>query len=203
MAGGRSNLWRLTGRRPRGRRSRARTANQFKVGEAGGSVHGAHALRGHLAGSEGRWDPTSPAHSLAIATQERIDPEALLQGCCPPKSPRLPEPFLPQKCEHRIVCLALHTRREQPEVTNVVPVAVGHVIRERGQELRRRVRGLDGTLGARVFRHKSDFLTINRPEPVLRDGRPAGVTARIAEELLLASEPLDIDVPPPFVLGGE
>ena len=75
---GRSNLWRLTGRRLRGRRSRARAANQFKVGEAGGSVLGGACSSGPLAARGGRWDPASPAHSLAIATQERIDPEASL-----------------------------------------------------------------------------------------------------------------------------
>ena len=49
-------------------------------------------------------------------------------------------------------------RREQTEVTNVVPVAVGHVVGERGHELGRGVHSLDGTFCARVLRHKSDFL---------------------------------------------
>ena len=83
-------------------------------------------------------------------------------------------------------------RREQTEVTNVVPVAVGHVIGERGQERRRRVGGFDGAFRARVLRHKPDFLTADRPEPVLRDGRSPCVTTRIPEELLLALEPFDV-----------
>ena len=121
-----------------------------------------------------RRHPTSPAHSLAVVVQEWIDPEAFLKGRCPPQSSRLPEPFLPQQREHGIVRLALYTWREQPEVAHVVPVAVGDVVGERGQELRRRVGGLDGTLRARVLRHKPDFLTADRPEPVLRNGRPSG-----------------------------
>ena len=56
---------------------------------------------------------------------------------------------------------------------------------------------------ARVLRHKSDFLTVDRPEPVLRDGRAARIAASIAEELLLTPKPRDVDVPPPFVLRGE
>jgi len=87
------------------------------------------------------------------------------------------------------VCLALHARREETEIPDIVAVAVRHVIGECGQELGRRVRRLDGAFGARVLRHKSDFLTVDRPEPVLRDGRPAGVPARIAEELLLDPSP--------------
>ena len=38
---------------------------------------------------------------------------------------------------------------------------------------------------------------------MLRDGRAAGVPARIAEELHLAPKPLEVNVPPPFVLGCE
>ena len=37
--------------------------------------------------------------------------------------------------------------------------------------------GLDGAFRARVLRHKSDFLTGDRPEPMLRDGRPAALAA--------------------------
>ena len=54
---------------------------------------------GQVAGS-GRWFATTPAHPLAVAVQKRINPEAVLQGGCPPQSPRLPEPFwfLTQMC---------------------------------------------------------------------------------------------------------
>ena len=101
------------------------------------------------------------------------------------------------------MCLALHARREEPEVPNVVPVAVGDMIGERGQELSRRVGGLDGAFGARILRHESDFLTADHAEPVLRDRWVPGVAAGVSEELLLAPKPLDVDVPPPFVLDGE
>ena len=80
-----------------------------QIGEAGGSVRGDSALHGHFAASEGRWDPTSPAHPLAIAVQERIDPKAFLHRRSPTKSSGLSEPFLPQQREHGIVRLALHT----------------------------------------------------------------------------------------------
>ena len=160
-------------------------SKSVQIGEDRGSARGESRLQGTLG-------PVARDESSASAGRrgpKRINPEAFLQGGCPPQSPRLPEPFLPQKCKHRIVCLALHTRREQTEVTNVVPVAVGHVMGERGQERRRRVRGLDGAFRARVLRHKPDFLTADRPEPVLRDGRPSGISARVPQELLLAAEP--------------
>ena len=108
----------------------------------------------------------------------------------PAGSPRL---FGDVDHPHRWAGLRRHSRRGVP----------GHVMGERGQELRRRVRGLDGAFRARVLRHKPDFLTADRPEPVLRDGRPSGISARVPQELLLAAEPVDVDVPPPFVLGGE
>ncbi len=123
-----------------------------------GSARGESRLHGHLGAGESRWHATSPAHPLAVAVQKRINPEAFLQGGCPPQSPRLPEPFLPQQCEDCMVCLALHARGEETEIPDVVPVAVGHVVGERGQELSRRVGGLDGAFRARVLRHKPDFL---------------------------------------------
>ena len=126
--------------------------------EASGSVCRDSRFHGRLWTSWCRWDATSPTHPLAIAVQERIDAEAFLQGCRPPQSPRLPQPFLPQEREDGIVCVALHARREQPEVAHVVPVAVGDVVGERGQELGRGVRSLDGAFGARVLRHKIGFL---------------------------------------------
>ena len=144
----------------------------------------------------GRREPVARDESSASAGRHgpRVDAKASPQRRGPPQSPRLSQPFRPEKREHGIVCLALHARREETEIPDVVPVAVGHVVGERGQELSRRAGDLDGAFRARVLRHKSDFLTGDRPEPVLRDGRPAGVPARIAEELLLASEPLDVDV---------
>ena len=58
----------------------------------------------------GRWFASTPTHSLAVAVQPRINPAAVPQGSGPLQSPRLPEPFLPEKCKHGIVHLALHTR---------------------------------------------------------------------------------------------
>ena len=128
-------------------------------------------FHGHPAASESRWFATTPAHPLAVVVQKRINPEAFLQRRGPPQSPRLSQPFLPEQREHGIVCLALHARREETEIPDIVAVAVRHVIGERGQELGRGVRRLDSAFGARVLRHKSDFLTGDCPEPVLRDGR--------------------------------
>ncbi len=51
---------------------------------------------------------------------------------------------MPQQCEDCMVCLALHARCEETEIPDVVTVAVGDVVGERGQELRWRVGGLDG-----------------------------------------------------------
>ena len=67
-----------------------------------------------------------------------------------------------------------------------MPVAVGDVVGEYGQELDRAACSLEGAFGARVLRHRLDFLTVDRREPVLRDGWPPGVGARVLEELLLA-----------------
>ena len=137
-----------------------------------------------------RWYPTSPTHWLTVAIQEGVDPEALLQGCRPPQRFRFSQSLLPNKRENRIVSLTLHARREQAEVSDVVPVAVGDVIGQDSQELAWRVGGLDYLFRARVLRHESDFLTVNLPEPVLRDRGAAGVAACIFEKLLLASEPV-------------
>ncbi len=146
-------------------------SKSVQIGEGRGSAGGSKSrLHGHLGAGESRWHATSPAHPLAVAVHERVDAKASLQRRGPPQWPRLSQPFLPQQGEDRIVCLALHARREEPEVPNVVPVAVGDVIGERGQELGRGIRSLDGAFGARVLRHKSDFLTGDRPEPVLRVG---------------------------------
>ena len=101
------------------------------------------------------------------------------------------------------MCLALHARREETEIPDVVPVAVGDVIGQCGQELSRRVGGLDRPFRAGVLRQESDFLTIDLAKPVLRDRWASGIVARISEELLLAAESLDVDVPPAFVLRGE
>ena len=84
--------------------------------------------------------PTTPAHPLAVAVQKRVNPEAFLQGGCPPQSPRLPEPFLPQKRKHRIVCLALHTGRElfieMFRTTRLIPIGdrpFGMLRQDRGE----------------------------------------------------------------------
>ena len=74
----------------RRKRSRARAANQFRSAKTAGSVFGESQFHGHPAASESRWHATSPAHPLAVTVHERIDPEAFLQGCCPPESSRLP-----------------------------------------------------------------------------------------------------------------
>ena len=91
-----------------------------------------------------RWHAASPAHPPAVPVHQRVDAKAFLHRRRPSQPPRFPEPFLPQKREDRIVCPAFHARREQPEVPNVVTIAVGNVIGERGQELGRCVAGLDG-----------------------------------------------------------
>ena len=79
-----------------------------------------------------RWYPTSPAHLLAVAIQERIDTEARLQGCGPSQSPRFAQPFLSQERENRLMGLPLHARREKSKIPNAVPVAVRDVIGQRG-----------------------------------------------------------------------
>ena len=68
------------------------------------------------------------------------------------------------------------------------------------QEARHRVPGHNPSFSARVFRHEPDFVTVDMPEPVLCDGGTAGTAARVAEELPLTLEPLDMDIPPAFVL---
>ncbi len=173
------------------------------MGEDSGSARRESQPHGHVGASWCRGHPTSPAHRLAGAVAEGIDAEALVQRRRPTKASGLSQPFLAQEREHGLVCLALHARREEPEIPDVVPVAVGHVIGERGQELRRRAGGLDGAFRARVLRHKTDFLTADRPEPMLGDRGPSGIAARIPQKLLFTPEPLNINVPPPFVLGGE
>ena len=104
--------------------------NRFEKGEDGGSVPW---LR--------RWHAASPAHPLAVPVHQRVDAKAFLHRRRPSQPHGLSQPFLPQQREHGIVCLALHARREEPEVPNVVPVAVGNVIGQGGQELGRRVAG--------------------------------------------------------------
>ena len=69
---------------------------------------------------------------MAVTVHERVDAKASLQRRGPAQAPRLSQPFLPEKCEHGIVCLAPHARGEETEIPDVVPVAVGHVVGERG-----------------------------------------------------------------------
>ena len=76
--GGASSLWGLTVRRPRGRRSRERAANQFQIGEDGKSARGESRLHGHLGAGESRWHATSPAHPVAVTVHERVDAKACL-----------------------------------------------------------------------------------------------------------------------------
>ena len=68
----------------------------------------------HVAGGY-RWYPTTPAHSLAVAIHERIDPEAFLQGSGPPQSSRFPEAFLTQESEDCIVCLSFIRGASSPK----------------------------------------------------------------------------------------
>ncbi len=107
---GRSNLWKLTDSETAG----GVLARVQQIGSdrrrRQGQLSAERLFHGHPAASESRWFATTPAHPLAVVVQKRINPEAFLQGGRPPQSPRLPEPFLPQQCEHRIVCLALHAR---------------------------------------------------------------------------------------------
>jgi hypothetical protein len=114
----------------------------------------------------------------------------------------LPQPFLPQQREDGLVCVVFHARRQQPEVPDVVTVTVGDVIRERGHEHGWRVCGLDDLAASGVLRHKSNFLTTDRSKPVLRNGRSAGVPARMSEELLFAPKPLDVNVRSTIVRTG-
>ncbi len=120
----------------------------------------------------------------------------------PRSSNRGPTPkyFLPQQGEHSVVRAALGAYGQQPEVADVVPVTVGHVIGQRGQEVSRLIPGDDHLFRLHVLRHEPDFVTVNLPEPAPCDGRMAGVAARVAEELLLAPVPLDVGIPPPLVL---
>lgn len=117
--------------------------------------------------------------------QEWIDAEAFLKRGCPAKSAWFAEALLPEECERRIVDLTLGPRCKEAEVTDVVPIAVGNVIDEYGQEFGEGVSRFHRPLRACILRHKTDFLTINRAESVLRDRRPSSVTTRISEECFL------------------
>lgn len=69
-----------------------RGQNQFELGACLARLVVPSAARagslGQVADS-GRWFATTPAHPLAVAVQKRINPEAFVQGVCPPQSPRL------------------------------------------------------------------------------------------------------------------
>ena len=84
-----------------------------------------------------------------------------------------------------------------------MPVAVGYVVGEEGKKLGQRVPSLHRSLRARILRHKPYDVGARRAEPTLGDGRPTGVTGRVGEKLSRTPEALDVDIPPPFVLGLE
>ena len=156
----------------------------------------------HSAASS-RLQSPDPAHPFTAAIEERVDPEAFPERRRPAQTPRLAPPCLSQQGEHGVVRAGLGARGQQSEISDVVPVAVGHVVGQRGQEARHRVAGHDPSFGPRVFRHEPDFVTVDMPEPVLCDGGTAGIAARVAEERLLAPEPLEVDIPPAFVLPAQ
>lgn len=83
--------------------------------------------------------PTNPPHWLASPIQEGIDAETPLQRDRPPEPSWLPEPLLPEEGEQACVALVFDARREQAKVSDVVPVAIWNVVRERREELGRRV----------------------------------------------------------------
>ena len=60
---------------------------------------------------------------------------------------------------------ALGARGQKPEVTDVVPVAIRHVVGQGGQKAGRGATGHDPLLGPRVFRYEPDFVTADVPEP--------------------------------------
>ena len=84
-----------------------------------------------------------------------------------------------------------------------MPVAVGYVVGEEGKKLGQRVPSLHRSLRARILRQKPHVVWARRTEPTLADGRAACVAGRVREKRALASEALDVDIPPPFVLGLE
>ena len=127
-------------------------------------------------------------------------PKLFLSEAAQLKRRGLPCRACPSRGEDGVVRAGFGARGQQSEVTNVVPVPVGHVVGQGGQEVSRGVAGHDPLSGPRVLGQEVDFLTVNSPEPVLCDGGTAGIAARVAEELLLTLEPLDVDMPPAFVL---
>ena len=66
---------------------------EFEIREDGGLARARTDSTGHISTGCCRWHPTSPAHPLTLAVQERIDSKALLQRGCPPQSSRLPQPL--------------------------------------------------------------------------------------------------------------
>ena len=101
--------------------------------------------------------PCAPAHPVALAIKEWVDAEALPDRSRPAQAPRLAAPFLPQQREHGVVRSALAAWGQQSEVADIVPVAVGHMIGQRGQEVGRRVAGYDHLPGPRVLGQEADL----------------------------------------------
>ena len=156
-------------------------------------------LRDRLAAPD-RLQPCAPAHPVALAIKEWVDAEALLAQSRPAQAPRLAAAFLPQQREHGVVRSALAAWGQQPEVTDIVLVMVGNVIGQRGQEVGRRVAGYDHLFRPRVLGQEAYLVTIDMLEPMLCDRGTPGIPARVSKKLLLAAEPLDVDIPPTLVL---
>ena len=147
-----------------------------------------------------RLQSSDPVHPVTPLVQKWVDAEAFLERVRPAQTLWLAAAFLPQQGEHGVVRAGLGPWGQKPEVADVVPVTVGHVIGQRGQEVSCRIPGHDHLFRLRVFRQEFDFVTVNLPETVLCDGGTAGVAACVAEELFLAPEPLDVGIPPPLLL---
>lgn len=108
--------------------------------------------------------------------------------------------MLSEEGKNNVVSPALEARREQAEVSDVVSVAVGDVVRQRRQELSCGVDGLDDLPGSGILRQKADFLTVDLPESMLSDRWATGVPTCVPQNMPLALELLDVDILPALVL---
>ena len=158
---------------------------------------------GCISATSARLQSSNPAHPFTASIEERVDAEAFPERGRPAQTPRFALPCLSQQSEDGVMRASFGARGQESEVADGVPVAVRHMVGQGSQEVSHRVAGHDRSLGPRVFRYEPDFVTADVPEAMLCDGGTAGIAARVAEELPPALEPLEVDIPPPFVLPAQ
>jgi hypothetical protein len=102
--------------------------------------------------------------------------------------------------EEKIVESALRPRRQQPEIADIVDVAVRDLMAQTLDKLGHGIASLDHTSGFQVLCQKPDLLRTGLQYPMLGDGRSPHITASVPKDLPLVAHYSTIHMPPSLIL---